>query len=313
MEQSKKCLNCETPFIATNRKKFYCSKKCVSLKKLSEKTKSKISESLKGTVYKQDGEILIIGDEWSRILNLRNEIRKNEVLSYNVNEVSFDTIRKIVIFEQDEKCGECGVSEWRGKKLSLEVDHKDGNNQNNDRANLIALCPNCHSITDTWRGRNKTNGTRKKSIPDEVLLESLLKNKFNFRQSLLEIGMAAKGGNYKRCHRLLREYNHINNNAPITDTQYLFKKTHEYSGIPITTKYCIDCSDEISYKAVRCSKCDKLTQRKAERPSLEKLSELISTNGFVQVGKLFGVSDNTIRKWIKTYGANPKDFKKTHT
>ena len=51
-------------------------------------------------------------------------------------------------------CSECGLGEWRGKPLSLELDHIDGNPKNNTRNNLRLLCPNCHCTTATWRGRN---------------------------------------------------------------------------------------------------------------------------------------------------------------
>ena len=92
----------------------------------------------------------------------------------------------------------CNADEWFGHKLILELEHKDGNHQNNERSNLEGLCPNCHSITDTWRGRNK----KLKRIKDEDLLECL-KSTDNIRQALLNAGLAAKGHNYKRAYKLL--------------------------------------------------------------------------------------------------------------
>lgn len=43
---------------------------------------------------------------------------------------------------------------WNGKKITLELDHIDGNCFNNILTNLRILCPNCHSQTDNFRGRN---------------------------------------------------------------------------------------------------------------------------------------------------------------
>jgi hypothetical protein len=68
------------------------------------------------------------------------------------------------------------------------------------RDNLRALCPNCHSQTDTWRGRNKNSGYKK--VSDETLLE-LLTTESSIRQALLKAGLAAKGNNYDRAKTLL--------------------------------------------------------------------------------------------------------------
>lgn len=56
---------------------------------------------------------------------------------------------------KEHKCEECGLNEWNKKPLSLELDHTDGIRSNNRLENLKLLCPNCHSQTETWRGRNK--------------------------------------------------------------------------------------------------------------------------------------------------------------
>lgn len=53
------------------------------------------------------------------------------------------------------QCDECGLSEWKGKKLSLHLDHIDGNAWNHELSNLRFLCPNCHSLTETYTGKNK--------------------------------------------------------------------------------------------------------------------------------------------------------------
>lgn len=53
-------------------------------------------------------------------------------------------------------CSECGVgNEYNHKKLVLECDHIDGDRSNNTPKNLRLLCPNCHSQTETFKGRNK--------------------------------------------------------------------------------------------------------------------------------------------------------------
>lgn len=62
-----------------------------------------------------------------------------------------------LIKELGHKCTMCGLSEWNGKQIPLEIEHIDGNHTNNDRSNLTLLCCNCHAQTPTWRGRNAKN------------------------------------------------------------------------------------------------------------------------------------------------------------
>ncbi|MEU1743324.1 HNH endonuclease signature motif containing protein [Streptomyces pristinaespiralis] len=53
-------------------------------------------------------------------------------------------------------CALCGLDgAWQGCPLPLEVDHIDGDWRNNRLDNLRLLCPNCHSSTDTYRGRKR--------------------------------------------------------------------------------------------------------------------------------------------------------------
>jgi transposase len=55
---------------------------------------------------------------------------------------------------KENRCEECGITEWRGKPLTMQLHHVNGDGQDNRLENLILLCGNCHSQTDTYGGRN---------------------------------------------------------------------------------------------------------------------------------------------------------------
>lgn len=66
--------------------------------------------------------------------------------------------------------------------------------------------------------------------------------------------------------------------------------------------YCTRCGKLIeSREAKYCDDCRIIVTRMVDRPSREELKDLIRTKPFVQIGRQFGVSDNAIKKWCKTY------------
>jgi 5-methylcytosine-specific restriction endonuclease McrA/biotin operon repressor len=55
---------------------------------------------------------------------------------------------------KENRCERCGITEWQGEPLNMQLHHKDGDPTNNELENLELLCGNCHCQTDTWGGRN---------------------------------------------------------------------------------------------------------------------------------------------------------------
>lgn len=68
------------------------------------------------------------------------------------------TIKKYLIYTGGNKCQVCGITDWNGKPIVMELEHIDGNSDNNELSNVCLICPNCHSQTDTYKGANRGNG-----------------------------------------------------------------------------------------------------------------------------------------------------------
>ena len=71
-------------------------------------------------------------------------------------------IRKYLFDKHENRCCLCGWNKVNPYTniVPLEIDHVDGNYLNNEENNLMLLCPNCHSLTRTYKGANKGNGRK---------------------------------------------------------------------------------------------------------------------------------------------------------
>lgn len=80
-------------------------------------------------------EILVENSSYSNIASLKRRLINENRLQY--------------------KCAICGLTDWLNKPISLQLDHINGINNDHRITNLRFLCPNCHSQTDTFGGKNK--------------------------------------------------------------------------------------------------------------------------------------------------------------
>ena len=90
---------------------------------------------------------------YHRLCNRTNE----EIFSYG-SRIKVDNLKKVYIerfLKGNAHCEQCGVKIWRGQELVFQIHHIDGNHKNHTRPNLILLCPNCHSQTDTYSNRKR--------------------------------------------------------------------------------------------------------------------------------------------------------------
>jgi hypothetical protein len=75
----------------------------------------------------------------------------------NTYPIQSGQLRKRLIREKffEHQCSACKRETWLENPIPLELDHIDGNHSNNNLSNLRLLCPNCHALTPTYRGKNK--------------------------------------------------------------------------------------------------------------------------------------------------------------
>ena len=136
------CLNCGLPL--NRRQQKYCSNKCQC--------------EYQYRVY---------------IGNWRNGKESGMSGKYSLSK----HIKTYIKDKYNNQCARCGWGERNPftNNIPLEIEHIDGNYTNNTEDNLILLCPNCHSLTATYKGANKGNGRaerKKYSLYDNPELNS---------------------------------------------------------------------------------------------------------------------------------------------
>ena len=102
------------------------------------------------------------------IPHLEGRILLEEYLNGNRNVTASKLRRKLIESGlKEEKCECCGLTEWMGKKIPLELHHKNMNHNDNTLENLQILCSNCHSLAHEYCN---TKG-KSESVVNKTFLE----------------------------------------------------------------------------------------------------------------------------------------------
>lgn len=164
LKENKKCINCNKPIIFTKdyKDKKFCNHSCATKynNTIYIKRQSAYENKSCGWCNKDIGRVL--NNYCSRkCLSKHNYMNKFTDWWFKTGIINkTEILKSFLILIDGYKCAECGINEYLNQKIVLQLEHKDGNANNNDYSNLSLLCPNCHSQTPTYKGRNIGNGKR---------------------------------------------------------------------------------------------------------------------------------------------------------
>lgn len=162
---------------------------------------------------------------------IKDKIPLSEIMvensTYGSNHLKARLLKEGIFEYVCKKCGNNG--NWMGSKLILQLEHKNGNSKDHRLDNLCLLCPNCHSQTQTYAGKNSS-----------------------------------------------------------------MKKI----------RICIECKGPTKGKGQKCVKCASQKQPQKFFITKEELEELVKKYPMAELGRKFGVTDNSVRKRCKKLGVD---------
>ena len=162
------CQNCKIQHDVKYGSGRFCSSKCArgfSTKSKRNEINSKVSKKLNGR-KKSEIEIQSLKDAWNkrRLEGKTNEKRLTDEEFFILNSKNTNQKIKQRLFESNIKnysCEICKISEYNGTHITLQLHHINGNKRDNRLENLQILCPNCHSQTENYSGKNLEWGKKK--------------------------------------------------------------------------------------------------------------------------------------------------------
>ena len=149
-------------------------------------------------------------------------IKLDDILKENTNYKSHYLKNKIVTNGLKEyKCEVCGLTDWNNKPITLELHHLNGNHYDNRLENLQLVCPNCHSQTPNYKGRNRDKKYIENNIPKPFKKDKII-------IKCLNCGKEFESERYKRKYCSRECYNEAQRNIQsITNSSKSYSITYD--------------------------------------------------------------------------------------
>ncbi len=179
-----------------------------------------------------------------------------------------NTLKRHLIKIRGYMCESCTHSTWMGKPIPLELHHIDGNRHNNTEENGKLLCPNCHTFTPNFKGKNIK--TRQTSAAKDEEIKIVIPRCQSIKEVITVVGLSSSIVNYDRVRNIIKAH-----------------------GISLLKR-------EPSIVEIE----KHLQDRRVRRPSKIELEKMVWEIPTAKLAKMLGVSDSAIGKWCKYYGIN---------
>lgn len=226
--------------------------------------------------------------------------------------------RSLIEIGRDYKCSICGINEWNNELLILHVDHIDGDPYNNISENLRFLCPNCHSQTSTYGNNGNYNNrescynlTRWIDLYSIDVVKIIIESSFSLKEVIEKFDRYANGHNMKILSDFI-QFNDIDISHFRSNCKKYFNDKKNIGSKSKNLDVCSFCGGIMYHGSKMCVKCyrkhimannagkPRKFNRKVDRPSLDEVRKFVDENSYCAAGRKYGVSDNAVRKWLKS-------------
>lgn len=229
-------------------------------------------------------------------MTIKKELTKEQIQyfskTYFLNNTPYRMCihKNLLIKLRGNKCQKCGISEWNGQPLTMQYHHIDGNHSNNTLENVVLLCPNCHSQTENYKGKNKEPEKNPLKIKQKII--ELIPQCTSINDVIQKLNLNTSG-NYKKIRQILKQ----NPDLKFRERQKIEKENKN-------THVCLNCGKKLCRrcKTGLCFECYNKQREDVVIPSKQQLLEDINQlYNLTAIGRKYGKTDNAVRRWFKKY------------